>query len=118
MRDAWKLIYYHEDGRYELYNLDEDPGEQHDLAVQDRATARPEIDALQRMSQELAAWLEATDAPMPVPDPQFDAAARQNRFDRAAGPLMQRLERQHANFLSPNFSPNANWWGSAPGGEE
>ena len=32
MEDKWKLIFYHEDERLELYNLHEDEGEQEDLS--------------------------------------------------------------------------------------
>jgi len=107
MRDEWKLIYYHEDGRNELYNLDNDPGEQSDLAA-------AETDRTRAMRAELDAWLQETHAQLPTPDPQFNSARRDAHWQRMAGQVMQRLEQQHAEFLSPTFRPNADWWGSSP----
>ena len=54
----WKLIHFYEDGRYELYNLAEDIGESHDLAV-----ARPKI--VQELRAMLEDWLEREDAQFP-----------------------------------------------------
>jgi hypothetical protein len=38
-RGDWKLIYYHEDGHDELYNLESDPGEQNDVLSDNRHKA-------------------------------------------------------------------------------
>lgn len=54
----WKLIQFYEDHRLELYNLDDDLGERHDLA--DRRPAKR-----QALHQQLTRWLEAMDAPLP-----------------------------------------------------
>ena len=35
----WKLLYFHADQRLELYNLEEDPGEKHNLYFKNRETA-------------------------------------------------------------------------------
>ena len=42
----WKLIHYYEDDRRELYNLRNDPGEQHNLADKDSETAKRLCDEL------------------------------------------------------------------------
>ena len=55
----WKLLEYFEDGRLELYNLAEDISEQNNLA-----TEMP--DKAQRLRDQLAAWRESVDAPMPT----------------------------------------------------
>lgn len=102
----WKLIYYHEDGHYELYNVAEDIGEQHDMA-----SAMPE--RVEAMKSRLWAWLEATDAKFPTPDPQFDPAARAARWERLKTEGMRQLEQRHARYLDADFQPNADWWGSA-----
>lgn len=107
MDEQWKLIHYHEDGRNELYNLENDPGEQDDLAEMER-------ERTERMSRKLQAWLRQTQARFPAPDPLFDSAKRTARWKSLRTDGLQRLERQHANFLSPDFRPNADWWGSAP----
>ena len=58
----WKLIRFYEMGREELYNLQEDVGEQHNLAfVSTHAEKRIELSA------RLDAWLKETSAQMPSP---------------------------------------------------
>lgn len=101
----WKLIYYHEDQRVELYNLAKDIGEQHDLAAQEPAKAK----ALQAT---LAQWLLATHAKYPTPNPEYDPAKRQARFDNIKQQTMPKLEKRHAGYLDKNFTPNNQWWGS------
>ena len=49
---SWKYIYDLRDGTEELYDLDRDPNEQHNLA-----TTQP--DRCTRLRQRLAAWTEA-----------------------------------------------------------
>jgi len=56
----WKLIRFYETGREEVYNLNSDSSEQHDLAA-----THP--DKRQEMDAHLDAWLKATGAQMPVP---------------------------------------------------
>ncbi len=55
----WKLIYYHADGRYELFNLADDLGEYHDLS-DERSEVRD------RLADELGEYLRSVDAQMPV----------------------------------------------------
>lgn len=107
MQDDWKLIFYHEDGRNELYNLKDDPGEQHDLASVDK-------ERTQAMRAELDAWLNQTNATFPTPDQKFNEQRRAQRWKRFEGPMMQNLEKQHARFLEEDFKPNQDWWGSQP----
>ena len=59
MRD-WKLMEYYEDGSPELYNLADDPGEQHNLAATNPAKAEELRDRLQ-------AWLRSVKAQLPAP---------------------------------------------------
>jgi len=107
MEEDWKLIFYHEDGRNELYNLERDPAEQDDLAPEmpDRAHA---------MRRRLDAWLATSGARLPVPDPEFDPEKRAARWESLQTSGRQRLEKQHAGFLQDDFQPNPDWWGSAP----
>lgn len=47
----WKLIHYYQDGRWELYNLNDDIGESHDLAgrLPEKAAAmKARLDAMLR----------------------------------------------------------------------
>lgn len=62
LHEQHKLIEFFEDGRLELYNLNEDISEQTNLAEVDRPRAL-------RMQQQLAEWRRLTNAPMPTPKP-------------------------------------------------
>ncbi len=64
----WKLIELFEDGRCELYNLREDLGEKHNLAV-----SRP--DQANRLHEQLVAWRKELAAPMPTPNPNVSKAS-------------------------------------------
>lgn len=60
IRDGnWKLIYYHDGPRYELFNVAEDIGEKNNLIESEKAKAH-------ELAAKLAAWLKATDAQMPA----------------------------------------------------
>ncbi|MCA9130023.1 MAG: sulfatase [Planctomycetales bacterium] len=107
LQHDWKLIHYHEDGRDELYNLDQDPAEQHDVLSQQTERAMG-------MRRQLDQWLADTNAQFPVPDPQFDAAAREARWQALQTSGKRQLEKQHAQFLSADFQPNPTWWDSRP----
>ena len=72
----WKLIRFFEDGREELFNLREDPGEARDLAAA-RAEKRHSL------SRRLDEWLRETGALLPAPNPDYDPAR-----EREAGPPM------------------------------
>jgi len=61
----WKLIEFYDDGSVELYDLEEDIGETHNLAAEmtDKAIA---------LRARLSAWRQAVGAKMPKPNPNFD----------------------------------------------
>ena len=65
----WKLIEYFEDSRVELFNLTNDPAEQHDLA-----TSQPEKASALRMR--LHAWRNEVNAATPTANPSFKASHR------------------------------------------
>lgn len=60
----FKLIEFYEDGRLELYNLQDDLGETRDLA-----SAMPEKAAALR--EDLRAWRQSVAAQMPTPNPDY-----------------------------------------------
>jgi hypothetical protein len=62
-----KLIEFYEDGRLELYDLRNDPGEKNDLAAKRPEKAR-ELHAL------LRAWQKSVDAQMPTPNSAYRPA--------------------------------------------
>ena len=63
----WKLIEFYDEGRVELYDLENDLGEQENLAERDPARA-------QAMQRDLAAWRESVGAEMPTANPDYDPA--------------------------------------------
>jgi arylsulfatase A-like enzyme len=101
----WKLIHYWEDGRNELYKLDYDPSEQIELAEKypKRVLA---------MEEKLNEWLKEVGANFPEPDTQFDAEKAKERHNMLVQEFLPKLEKQRKEFLSEDFKPNADWWGS------
>ena len=69
-RGDYKLIRYFDREQPELYNLAEDLSEERDLALTDADRART-------MLADLNAWLHQLNAPLPVPNPAFDVARRE-----------------------------------------
>ena len=63
---AFKLIEFFEDGRLELYNLDEDPGETVNLAE-----SHPE--QMLQMKKALKQWQHSVEAKIPQPNPDIDS---------------------------------------------
>ncbi|TFG71103.1 MAG: DUF4976 domain-containing protein, partial [Anaerolineales bacterium] len=102
---AWKLIHYYEDGHDELYNLDADPGEQHNLYNTVMAKAS-------EVRQRLDDWLVEVDAKFPTPDPAYDPVTEKTRLHELEHVLMPKLEAEHAEYLDPDWQPNDDWWGS------
>ncbi len=101
----WKLILYWEDNHNELYNLDQDPQEQHDVADE-----HPDI-ALE-MNGKLKAFLFVRATILPKDDPDYDEAkAKQTYLDRK-NKMLPRLEKQREEMLSKEFQPNDSWWDS------
>ena len=58
-KDEWKLVYYYETGKKELFNIPEDIGEKHDVAAE-----HPDI--VRRLSKELGQYLRKVDAQRPT----------------------------------------------------
>lgn len=104
-RGPWKLIHYFEDFHDELYNLESDPGERHNVFAAHPETA---TDLRQRLDR----WLLETGARLPVPDPQYDPEKEKAYLKKLAQELMPELEAEHAEYLNPDWQPNADWWGS------
>jgi len=74
IRDGdWKLIEHYEDGRRELYNLTDDPGELTDLAAQ-----RPQLAA--GLGVKLGAWRVTVGAQTNAPNPAFDPARHRELY--------------------------------------
>ena len=104
-RGDWKLIHYYEDNRKELYNLSEDLSETRDVSIE-----FPE--KVNQLNDELFAYLEEVGARLPVKDPEYDPAKEKEYLYRIEHERMPSLEKQRMNFLSKDFDPKNNWWGS------
>ncbi len=65
----WKLIEFYEEDRVELYDLDADPGEQHNVA-----SAHPE--RVEELRRRLREWQSELHAQMPRPSPARKATAQ------------------------------------------
>ncbi len=104
-RDNWKLIHYWEDDRNELYNLQSDPYEKRDVINDNEQLAA-------EMYDQLIGYLGEVGARIPARDPRYDPQRAQKQAAAIREQRLPSLEKQHANYLSPDFSPNATWWNS------
>jgi len=101
----WKLIHYYEDRRNELYNLRMDVTETEPLNAQ-----YPEkVDFL---SKKLSVWLTEVNAVYPLADPDYDPVKEAAYKKQQQTVRKQQLEAQRKRMLSPDYKPNADWWGS------
>ncbi|MEN8116793.1 MAG: sulfatase [Bacteroidota bacterium] len=101
----WKLIHYYEDGRQELYNLKNDLGETNDVAADNK-------ELVEQMSKKLFAMLDEMGARFPTKDPTWTAEKEKAYMDKIINRRWPQLEKQRLNFLSEDFDPGNNWWGS------
>ncbi len=101
----WKLIHYYEDGHEELYNLKDDIEEQNNVAEQN-----PEI--VTKLSTKLFVMLDEMGARFPTKDPKYSAEKEKKYLENVINKRCPQLEKQRMNFLSKDFDPKNNWWGS------
>jgi arylsulfatase A-like enzyme len=101
----WKLIHYYEDHREELFDLTADPSETTDVSAQ-----HPEL--RERLHGRLFDYLNTTGARFPEKDPAYDAGAEKVYLKKIVDDMLPRLEKQRMGMLSPEYRPNADWWGS------
>ena len=62
----WRLIEFYENDAIELYDLNADPGENHNLAG-----VQPGI--AEKLHQQLDSWRATVNAQMPIPNPDHDS---------------------------------------------
>ncbi|MEM9327620.1 MAG: sulfatase [Bacteroidota bacterium] len=101
----WKLIHYWEDSRSELYDLSVDAGEKKNLV----SAASEQAD---QMKTRLLTWLEEAGARLPVLEADWDSVSHAAVLNRYQEVLLPRLEQQRQEMLSPDWTPNEDWWGS------
>ncbi len=101
----WKLIHYYEDGHEELYNLEDDTRETTDVADDN-----PEIS--KKLNNKLFAYLHEVGARFPEKDPEYNAAKEKEYLEKVENEVLPWLEKQRLKYLSEDFAPGNNWWGS------
>ena len=101
----WKLIHYYEDGREELYDLKKDLEENYDISGEN-------AELVNSMSKKLFSMLEEMGARYPTKDPDYSPEKENQHLNNVINNRWPQLEKQRMNFLSPDFDPKNNWWGS------
>ncbi len=104
-KGEWKLIHYYEDGRNELYNLSLDIREAHEVSAENPGL-------VEILDKQLFEYLEEVGAIYPTPDPEYDAEKEAAYLQDVKTSRMDNLERQRLRFLSGDFDPGNDWWGS------
>lgn len=102
----WKLIHYYEDGREELYNLRSDLEETTDVS-------KDFPDLVTAFNNTLFAYLSSVGAKFPERDPEYSKAAEDQHLDNIRNNRWPNLEKQRLRFLSEDFDPKNDWWGSS-----
>lgn len=64
------------------------------------------------MSAQLFAYLNEVDARFSKPDPQYKAELEKAYLKKVVEERLPWLEKQRLRFLSPDFDPGNDWWGS------
>ncbi len=101
----WKLIHYYEDDHEELYNLKTDLEETVDVS-----NNNPEL--VKQMSKKLFDRLNEMGARFPTKDPTWTAEREKAYLQNVIDKRWPALEKQRIQFLSKDFDPGNNWWGS------
>lgn len=101
----WKLIHYWEGDSQELYNLSKDLSEQNNVIEQ-----HPEV--AKKLSTKLLNWLKDVGAQYPLKDETYNVGLATEKYKSMVNEKMPSLEKQRIEFLSPDFKPNIDWWGS------
>lgn len=101
----WKLIHYYEDGHEELYNLKTDISEANDLASGNQ-------EKVKELSEKLFSYLKEVGARFPIKDPEWTEEKEKQYLESVINKRLPQLEKQRLDFLSKDFDPKNNWWGS------
>jgi len=100
----WKLIYYYESEKVELYNLATDLEEQENVA-----SGNPEKAA--SLKEQLFNYLNKVGAKFPKKDPEYDIEKERAYLLKVENELMPRLEEKRMEILAEDFDAG-DWWGS------
>jgi arylsulfatase A-like enzyme len=107
----WKLIHYYEDNREELYHLKTDLSETTDVSAENQ-------ELTQQLSKQLFDFLRETGARFPENDPLYSEEQEKKHLEWIKNERLPQLEKQRLRFLSEDFDPGNNWWGSSDNHEQ
>ena len=103
----WKLIYYHEDERCELYNLQLYESENEFLN-----THFPQ--KVKELKNNLFNWMKKVNAKLPVADPLYDPRKETAFRKQQQEQTMKRQSEIRKEQLSVDWEPNVTWWEASP----
>ncbi len=106
-KGEWKLIHYYEDGREELYNLKTDWEENSNVADTHQKLVK-------QMSDELFSYLNEVGARYPERDIEYNVILETLHLKNVVEKRLPQLEKQRLDFLSREYDPGNQWWGSMP----
>lgn len=101
----WKLIHLYETDSQELYDLKNDMTETRNLA-----SHYPE--RTEALKNKLFDYLDDVSAKYPQKDTLYDEALEHSYLKRVEEEKIPYFEKRRLRFLSPDFDPKNNWWGS------
>lgn len=101
----WKLIHYYETGKQALYNLAQDKGENNNVA-------KSHMEVVTKLHKQLFEYLESVNAKFPIKNPKFDVEKDLARLKNREESLLPKLEEYRLQYLSKEYDPGNNWWGS------
>ncbi|MEQ6118929.1 sulfatase [Reichenbachiella sp. MALMAid0571] len=101
----WKLIHYWENDNDELYNTSEDINERNDLAA-----SQPK--RVSDMRAQLLNWLKEMNANYPSEDTEYNVELAEKRRQHLITKTLPAKEAERLRYLSTDFDPKNNWWGS------
>ena len=101
----WKLIHYYEDDSDQLFNLKNDMEEMKDISKENSKIVAA-------LKTTLFNYLKEVGARYPVKDPMYNAELEAKYLQNVATKKLESLEKQRMLYLSPDFNPENNWWGS------
>jgi arylsulfatase A-like enzyme len=101
----WKMIHYYEDSHEELYDLENDLEEAFNVADK-----HPEL--TKQLSRQLFDYLNEVKTSFPVKDPQYSEVREKEHLNKIINEQLPALEKQRLEFLSEEYNPGNDWWGS------
>ena len=80
------------------------------IESEDLAAVNSEL--VKHLSEKLFVMLDEMGARYPTKDPDWNAGKEKEYLERVVNSRLPNLEKQRMNFLSKDFDPKNNWWGS------